>query len=368
MTRTDARACRPIILDPSRLTHLARTDPVTFRTPTPRTCSPTSLPSLTRELPVAVAMRWSPSWAWPPPRCWAGHGRSPRSPSGPPMRPSRSGPPSAPATTPPILRRPGRGHHRPDPFPPGRRCPGRCGRRLAGGAGPAPPRPAASRRRAVAIDGKTLRGARRGRRRRPPGVPAGLHGPRHPRGAGQRQVGGAPKRSPPWPHCWPTSTRRDRGHRRRAPDPPAGRLGSWSPASTPTTCWSSRRTSPPCWRAAPPWPGITSPCWTAPVTRPRPRRGPHPQGRQRRSLRLPPRAAPPRPRPTPTLAPSGSRSGPAPMNRPSRHNDGACTPACELGVPRQPAAALRRAARRRARPLTADRADHQQDGSWSVHS
>jgi hypothetical protein len=39
-------------------------------TPTPRTCWPTSLPLPTRELPVAAATRWPPSWAWPPSRCW----------------------------------------------------------------------------------------------------------------------------------------------------------------------------------------------------------------------------------------------------------------------------------------------------------
>jgi DDE_Tnp_1-associated len=56
------------------------------------------------------------------------------------------------------------------------------------------------------------------------------------------------------------------GHRRRAADPPAGRLGSWSPTSRPTTCWSSRPTSRPCWAAASACPGSACPWGTAPVT------------------------------------------------------------------------------------------------------
>jgi hypothetical protein len=77
------------------------------RSPTPnssttanlRTCLPAWPASLTRELPVAAATRWSPSWAWRPPRPWPGRGQSPRSPNGPPTHPSRSGPHSASATT-----------------------------------------------------------------------------------------------------------------------------------------------------------------------------------------------------------------------------------------------------------------------------
>jgi pimeloyl-ACP methyl ester carboxylesterase len=56
------------------------------------------------------------------------------------------------------------------------------------------------------------------------------------------------------------------GHRRRAADPPAGRLGSWSPTSRPTTCWSSRPTNRPCWAAASACPGSACPWGTAPVT------------------------------------------------------------------------------------------------------
>jgi hypothetical protein len=55
---------------PAALAHLARTDtdPVQLQAPTPRTCSPTLPPSPTRELPMAAATHWSPSWPWPPPR------------------------------------------------------------------------------------------------------------------------------------------------------------------------------------------------------------------------------------------------------------------------------------------------------------
>jgi hypothetical protein len=82
------------------------------------------------------------------------------------------------------------------------------------------PRPAASRRRAVAVDGKTLRGARgAGANGRRAHLLAGMdHATRAV--LAQRQVGGAPRRSPPSPHCWPTSTSPDRGHSRRAADPP----------------------------------------------------------------------------------------------------------------------------------------------------
>src|SRR6266540_5810556 len=72
ITRTDARACRRIIPDPSR------PGPPHPRRPLqdsePRTCWPTSPASPTRERPVAGATRWSPSWAWPPPRCWPAPG------------------------------------------------------------------------------------------------------------------------------------------------------------------------------------------------------------------------------------------------------------------------------------------------------
>src|SRR5215211_1173310 len=115
----DGRPCLP--------THHPRPQPPSPTSPTPtpsktvnpRTCWPTSPASPTRERPVAGATRWSPSWAWPPPRCWPAPGRSPPSPNGLPMRLSPSGPRWHPPRRPRPLRRPRRGHHPPDPFPPG---------------------------------------------------------------------------------------------------------------------------------------------------------------------------------------------------------------------------------------------------------
>jgi hypothetical protein len=95
----------------------------------------------------------------------------------------------------------------------------------------------ATGRRAVAVDGKALRGA-------------------HPAGAGgrlvhllaamdhatrqvlaQHAVGGAPEEVPALaPLLAPLDLSGGGGHRRRAADPPPGRLGSWSPASRRTTC------------------------------------------------------------------------------------------------------------------------------------
>jgi hypothetical protein len=86
----------------------------------------------------------------------AGRGRSPRSPSGPPTRPSRCGPRWAPATTPPATS-PSR------PRPPSAGTLARLdAAALAAAVGAwladqQRPGPAASRRRAVAVDGKTLR-------------------------------------------------------------------------------------------------------------------------------------------------------------------------------------------------------------------
>jgi hypothetical protein len=70
------------------------------------------------------------------------------------------------------------------------------------------PRPAASRWRAVAVDGKTLRGARTqtaGGDGRPVHLLAAMD---HTSRAvlAQRQVGGAPRRSPPSSRCWTGST------------------------------------------------------------------------------------------------------------------------------------------------------------------
>jgi hypothetical protein len=67
---------------PAALAHLTHADPL--HDSEPRTCWPTLPASPTRELPVAAATGWSPSWCWPLPRCWPARGRSPRSPSGRP--------------------------------------------------------------------------------------------------------------------------------------------------------------------------------------------------------------------------------------------------------------------------------------------
>jgi hypothetical protein len=108
---------------------------------------------------VAAATPWSPSWPWPPARCWPAPGRSPRSPNGPPRRPSRCGRAGARRDAPDHLAVPAEAIIRRTPGPPGRRRAGRRHRRLAGRPGPAQTR-AASRWQAVAVDGKTLRGAR----------------------------------------------------------------------------------------------------------------------------------------------------------------------------------------------------------------
>jgi hypothetical protein len=93
-------------------------------TANPRTCWPTWPASPICEPPAAAATRCRRSWAWRPPRCWQAPGRSPRSPNGPPMRPSRSGPRSAPVAMPPTTGGCRPGHHPPDPCAPGHRRPG----------------------------------------------------------------------------------------------------------------------------------------------------------------------------------------------------------------------------------------------------
>jgi hypothetical protein len=181
----DGRSCLP--------THHPRSQPPWPHLPTPspsttakpRTCLPAWPASLTRERPVAAATRWWPSWAWRPPRSSPGRGRSPRSPNGPPTHPSRSGPHSAPAAMARPLQRPGRDHHSPHARPAGCRRPGQRHRRLAGrpgattGAWPTR-RPSTGGRRRRQDPARR----QRGHRRRPSGPPAGLYGPRQPRGAG----------------------------------------------------------------------------------------------------------------------------------------------------------------------------------------
>src|SRR5215211_1250308 len=193
----DGRPCLP--------THHPRSQPRSPNWPTPspsttanpRACSPTWPAPLTRELPVAAATRWSPSWAWPPPRCWPAPGRSPRSPNGLPRRPSRCGPRWAPAATPPATspsppRPPSAG-----PFPAwtSTRWPLLSAPGWPTGTG-APVPVGAGRRRAVAVDSKTLRGAH---------PPDGDGRPVHLLAAmdhtsravlAQHQVGGAPEEVP----------------------------------------------------------------------------------------------------------------------------------------------------------------------------
>ena len=192
----DGRPCLP--------THHPRSQPRSPTSPTPtRQLQDAEAPHLLAYLasvpdPRAARGRRHPLvaiLAWPPPRCWPAPGRSPRSPSGPPTRPSRSGPRSAPAATPPATspsrpRPPSAGPlpaWTPTPWP-ARSAPG-----WPTGSGPSP---AASRRRAVAVDGKTLRGARAaGGDGRPVHLLAAMD---HTSRAvlAQRQVGGAPEEVP----------------------------------------------------------------------------------------------------------------------------------------------------------------------------
>ena len=103
MTTVDARACRLIIPDPipPALAHLTHPDP--------RQLQDADAPHLLAYLAAVPDPRAArgrhhslvASSPWPPPRSWPAPGRSPRSPSGPPMRPNSSGPRWAPAATPP---------------------------------------------------------------------------------------------------------------------------------------------------------------------------------------------------------------------------------------------------------------------------
>ena len=236
-------------------------------TPTPRNCSPASLPSPTRELPVAAATPWSPSWAWPPPRYWQAPGRSPRSPSGPPRRPSRSGPGWVPAATPPTTSpsppRPPSAEpflawtptRWPAPSAPG--WPTRTGRPCLLGPAGGGPWPSTARRCAAPTH-PTVTAARCICWRRWSMPPARCW----PNG----RSAAPPRRSPLSPRSWTGSTlprswsppMRSRPTRR----PP----NSWWPPSVRTTCFRSRPTSRPCWTAASVCPGTASRCWTAPVT------------------------------------------------------------------------------------------------------
>ena len=119
----------------------------------------------------------------------------------------------------------------------------------------------AGRRRAVAVDGNTLRGAPVAGGDSCPGAPAGGDEPRKPAVPAPRQVGGAPAyqlllepldlagvvvtADALQPHPTPHSSR--------------------SLPSLATTCWWSRPTSRPCWTAANACPGTACLSWTAPA-------------------------------------------------------------------------------------------------------
>jgi len=162
---------------PAALAHLAPADPLR-----------------SAEAPTLLAcLATIPSLPWPPPRCWPGPGRWPRSPSGPPTPAGGAGRARRPAGRPRHLGGAGRGHLPPDPGPRGPGGAGRGAWRLAGC-----PRPSRSRPRSMSSAGG--RGRRQDPARRPPcrrrpaGPPAGLHGPRHPHGAGPTRRRRRPRR------------------------------------------------------------------------------------------------------------------------------------------------------------------------------
>jgi hypothetical protein len=123
------------------------------------------------------------------------------------------------------------------------------------------------RRRAVAVDGKTLRGARRATDdRQVPLLAAMDHATRAV--LAQQQVGGAPEEVPAFQPLLAnldlagTVVTADALHTH----PTAAEFLVATKQAT--TCSRSRPISPRCWTAAPAWPGIVSPSWTAPATAP----------------------------------------------------------------------------------------------------
>ena len=120
------------------------------------------------------------------------------------------------------------------------------------------------RQRAVAVDGKTLRGATGAQGRQVHLLAAMDHTTRTV--LAQRQVDGAPGEVPAFAPLLAgldlagVVVTADALHTHRAA---AEFLG---PPSTRTTCWSSRPTSPSSCAAAPTCPGTTSRSWTAPAT------------------------------------------------------------------------------------------------------
>ena len=230
MTRTDARACQPIIADPDRPhpTHPRRCPP-RHRSP-----APTGLPS---PCPRPQKRPWPPSPAAGDP----GHGVRRGTDQGtvdrrdrrmgrrlPAAGPGRAGrPPAGPWP----LECPGRGHHPPHACAPGPRRPGRCGWRLAGrpAAAGTGGQPAAGRGR-----GRQDRSRRPRRQRRPP--PAAACWRRWTSNAARcwpNARSPAPlRRFPPSNHCWPPwswpgwwspPTRSSPTPRRRIPGHPQAR-------------------------------------------------------------------------------------------------------------------------------------------------
>jgi DDE_Tnp_1-associated len=125
------------------------------------------------------------------------------------------------------------------------------------------------RRRAVAVDGKTLRGACTpapdgdGDGRQVHLLACMDHATRAV--LAQQQVGGArPRRCPPLPRCWSPSTWPGVVVTADALQTHPDAATLLVTQSRPTTCFRSRPTSPPCWRGAPACPGTASLCWTAP--------------------------------------------------------------------------------------------------------
>src|SRR5215216_5773394 len=304
----DGRPCLPTNHPRSQPPWPTSPTPTPSKTVNSRTCWPTSPASPTRERPVAGATRWSPSWAWPPPRCWPAPGRSPRSPNGLPMRLSPSGPrwalaATSPATSPSPPRPPSAG-----PFPAwtSTRSPLLSAPGWPPGTG-APVPVGAGRRRAVAVDGKTLRGAH---------PPDGDGRPVHLLAAmdhtsravlAQHQVGGAPE----VPAFAPLLAPLDLADVVVTADalqthPEA----AWVPGHQQAGALPIRGQGQPAHPAGP----LPAPCLAPgpragphPRLRPRPHRDPHPQGRLGPPFRVPPR------RPSPPGHPQDPR--PAPPSR-----------------------------------------------------
>jgi hypothetical protein len=156
----DGRSCLPTHHPRSQLPWPHSPTPTPSTTAKPRTCLPAWPASLTRELPVAAATGWWPSWAWGPPRSW------PRSIAAIPEWAAHAPQPVRAALG---ARRDGPDHYSVPAETTIRRTLGRLDAdALASAIGAwladqerqrERGRPAA-RRRAVAVDGKTLRGAK----------------------------------------------------------------------------------------------------------------------------------------------------------------------------------------------------------------